>query len=235
MTTTETTRPEVEIDRQLAVLYGSRAIAADRAASALRSLHSSLGLRLHYQGRSRQGRIVQTEQELREMAAAKIAAETTMPWQVRELEQRIQKLNDSQFAVARLQEQIDPLAAKYQANPWSRFFLVPGGHIHSSMRCSTCRPTTAFGWLPELSGLTERDAVEAHGPLLCSVCYPTAPVEWRVGPETQEDPNRCPGSGKVAPPSAPGAWRKYRTCPDCGGTHSVTTRGVFRAHRKAAS
>jgi len=79
-----------------------------------------------------------------------------------------------------LRAQAEPMEAEYQAAPWSRFFLVnnSGGHIHSSMHCSTCRITTSFSWLPTLSGLTEKDAVDAHGPLLCSVCFPSAPVEW---------------------------------------------------------
>lgn len=64
---------------------------------------------------------------------------------------------------------------------WSRFFLVTGGHIHSSMGCHTCYPTTEFGWLPQLSGLTEADAVAVYGPVLCSVCYPSAPVESTGG------------------------------------------------------
>lgn len=62
---------------------------------------------------------------------------------------------------------------------WSRFFLVTSssGHVHSSMHCSTCRPTTTYGWMPELSGQTETQAVTLLGPSLCSVCFPTAPVE----------------------------------------------------------
>lgn len=72
-------------------------------------------------------------------------------------------------------------SAKYEG--WSRFFLVlnNGGHIHSSMGCHTCYVDTDFAWLPELSGLTEIEAVEAHGEILCSVCYPSAPVEWTSG------------------------------------------------------
>jgi hypothetical protein len=66
---------------------------------------------------------------------------------------------------------------------WSRFFLVTSssGHIHSSMSCSTCRPTTAFGWMPELSGKSEAEAVERCGPTLCSVCFPEAPLDWQSG------------------------------------------------------
>lgn len=66
---------------------------------------------------------------------------------------------------------------------WSRFFLVnnTGGHIHSSTSCSTCRIDTSFSWLPELSGLTELDAVTEYGQILCSVCFPSAPSEWTTG------------------------------------------------------
>lgn len=66
---------------------------------------------------------------------------------------------------------------------WSRFFLVTNtnGHIHSSMSCSTCFADTDFAWLPELSGLTEADAVAEYGEILCSVCFKSAPVEWTTG------------------------------------------------------
>jgi hypothetical protein len=59
------------------------------------------------------------------------------------------------------------------------------GHVHSSMYCSTCRPTTTYGWLPELSGKTEADAVDELGPNLCSVCFPTAPTDWVGGKITK--------------------------------------------------
>lgn len=66
---------------------------------------------------------------------------------------------------------------------WSRFFLVrnTNGHIHSSMECSTCYETTQFWALPQLSGMTEADAVEDQGMILCSVCFPSAPSEWTTG------------------------------------------------------
>lgn len=74
-------------------------------------------------------------------------------------------------------------AAEARYTGWSRFFLVQntGGHIHSSMNCSTCYPTTQFGWLVELAGLTEAEAVAEYGEILCSVCYPSAPVAWTTG------------------------------------------------------
>jgi|6_EtaG_2_1085325.scaffolds.fasta_scaffold84613_2 hypothetical protein len=75
-------------------------------------------------------------------------------------------------------------SAENEYDGWSRFFAVSGGHIHSSMNCSTCNRVTnqsgqtftAFAWLPALSGLTANDAIAAHGHALCSVCFPNAPV-----------------------------------------------------------
>jgi hypothetical protein len=80
-----------------------------------------------------------------------------------------------------LQERADDLEATYTG--WSRFFLVTSspGHVHSSMSCSTCYPTTRFGWMPELSGHTEAEAVDELGPTLCTVCFPSAPVDWTTG------------------------------------------------------
>ena len=61
---------------------------------------------------------------------------------------------------------------------WSRFFLVTSnsGHVHSSMYCHTCYPTTEYGWLPELSGKTEAQAVAKLGDTLCSRCFPSVRV-----------------------------------------------------------
>jgi hypothetical protein len=85
--------------------------------------------------------------------------------------------------LAAIREQEKPLEALYNAQPWSRFFLcnAHGGHIHSTLSCSTTFASTAFSWLPSLSGLTEAEAVEEYGAILCTVCYPSAPVEWTGG------------------------------------------------------
>lgn len=70
---------------------------------------------------------------------------------------------------------------------WSRFFLVTSstGHVHSSTECHTCRDTTTYGWLPELSGESEADAVTKLGAVLCSVCFASAPVEHQGGKITK--------------------------------------------------
>lgn len=75
----------------------------------------------------------------------------------------------------------------FLARTWSRFFLVTSsaGHVHRSRSCPTCRPTTTFGWLPELSGKTEADAVALLGPALCSTCFSSAPAEMVGGKVTK--------------------------------------------------
>jgi len=126
---------------------------------------------------------------------------------------------------------------------WSRFFLVEGsdGHVHSSMRCSTCnrmgRPTR-FGWLTELSGLSEEDAVKAYGRILCSVCFPSAPVSWTTGREDEAAARkaaRCEGSGRSADMSLPHrtgyAAGNWVTCSVCGERTATTSLLKVRAHK----
>lgn len=98
---------------------------------------------------------------------------------------------------------------------WSRFFLVQ--HIHSSQHCSSFRPTTRIGWLPNLSGLTEPEAVAEHGAILCTICFPTAPTEWTMGKQAPAD--QCEGSGKSVYNNLPKVLNRYSgnwaTCSVC--------------------
>jgi hypothetical protein len=62
---------------------------------------------------------------------------------------------------------------------WSRAWLVlnVGGHVHKSLRCSTCFVSTQFGWLPQAAGMDEAEIVDLAGADACTVCWPSAPVE----------------------------------------------------------
>lgn len=75
----------------------------------------------------------------------------------------------------------------YLYTGWSRFFLVTSsaGHVHSSTGCHTCRDTTTYGWMPELSGKGEIEAVAELGTVLCSACFPSAPVAHQGGKITK--------------------------------------------------
>jgi hypothetical protein len=72
-----------------------------------------------------------------------------------------------------------PLEAEFdRRGGWTRVFLVTNenGHVHSSMNCSTCFPTTQFALVPALSGLSEDAIIDSIGDTACTVCYPTAPT-----------------------------------------------------------
>lgn len=130
-----------------------------------------------------------------------------------------------------LEGQMHDLEDEHDARPWSRFFVVTssaGGHIHSTRSCHTCRPTTRFGWLPQLSGKSEPDAVADQGAILCTECYPSAPAEWTRG---KVDSDTCPGSGQ----QHSGAVKRYGmttygACPVCGQDKPVGFGGV-RKHK----
>lgn len=124
----------------------------------------------------------------------------------------------------------DHEAANYKG--WLRFFLVPGGHIHRSRGCSSLRITTRIGWLPNLSGETEAEAVAEHGAMLCTKCFPSAPVEWTIGKPT--DPDACTGSGKR--PVEGTIVRRYPStyaeCTGCGVPQVYTMSGVIKKHKR---
>ena len=99
--------------------------------------------------------------------------------------------DEHQAKLSALRAEISPLHSLYYEHLWSRFYLVVGtgqGHIHKDMDCHSCYQSTQYMWLPELSGDTEEDAVQAEGEILCTFCYPTAPVAWceGIGRRTKE-------------------------------------------------
>ena len=88
------------------------------------------------------------------------------------------------LAVTGLQAQIDTAEAIWREHGWSRYILClsANGHIHNYYGCHTLRASTQLEWHPELSGLSEAEAVKALGPILCTHCYPSAPAEYKRDP-----------------------------------------------------
>lgn len=114
---------------------------------------------------------------------------------------------------------------------WARFFHVQ--HIHSNMNCSSFRPTTQIGWLPQLSGRTEAEAVAEQGEALCTICFPTAPVALTVKPAEE---GVCSGSGKLYDKERlTGRERVYYspsgTCPECGKVVALASRGSLKIRK----
>lgn len=62
---------------------------------------------------------------------------------------------------------------------WNRAYLVPDGHLHKSMDCSTCNKgdtKTKFQWMTDYSAKSEKEIVDAAGYRACTTCYPSAPI-----------------------------------------------------------
>lgn len=112
-----------------------------------------------------------------------IPADQLQDYQVSIRTRTATELDTANDLVNALTRRLHALNALYTG--WTRYWLCTndGGHIHRSMSCSSCRPTTRFNWLTELSGLTEAEAVAIEGGNLCSqpCCFESAPVEYRDG------------------------------------------------------
>lgn len=197
---------EQQTDTQIAEAYRALVAAESRLDQRAASLaYRAPGVRKHYVTRTRvEYRDTETGQrvsadEARERIAKLVADNegefsVHVPGQgwvgIRESREAIEKYDEAVTARNQAVYEYHQLNDLYTG--WSRFFLVTSskGHIHSSMHCSTCRPTTGYGWLPHLSGRTEADCVEEFGAALCTVCYPSAPVEWVGGFISKADAER---------------------------------------------
>ncbi len=180
------TRPGPQkIDTELAELHERDACLTDQQRLQLMRLHQVIN---DMKTRDRQGKTSWqlTDEQAVELANLRLAAYAgnNDPVTSRDGRTAIAMLNLGQLQHAHREtmHRIAELDKIFHADPWSRFFLVTSsnGHIHRWMNCSTCRVTTTFGWLPNLSGLTDAEAV-AHpdgGPYLCQVCFPAARPEW---------------------------------------------------------
>jgi len=111
--------------------------------------------------------------------------------EIAKYEGKLYILKDQLFKVG---NQILDLDAIYDQDPWTRAFLVVNnnGHVHSSLNCSTCFPTTRYQWLIQYSNDDEATIVEDAGQDACTICYPSAPAE------TLNRPSRIVTADKIA-------------------------------------
>lgn len=149
------------------------------------------------------------------------------------------KLVELRAKIVAIREEAEPFAdaarkiEKNEYKGWNRFFLVE--HIHSSQHCSSFRENTKIGWLPDVSGLTEAEAVKEHGAILCTICFPTAPTDWTKGLSPEEQ-GYCAGSGKQhSTEHLTGRENQYYSpagyCPECLQWNTLTRTGALRKHK----
>jgi hypothetical protein len=239
-----------EIDERLAELYQTGNTLSARIASLQDYVKSMAGAEYYYRGRQRVTNM--TFPEAREILVAELAnhpddeygygrLSTSRSSSVGQARKTLADIETIGAQLAEVIQESSQLGKLYTG--WSRFFVVTSsnGHIHSSMHCQTCRPTTTFGWLPSLSDKSEAEAIEHFGPAaesLCSVCFPDAPVANKdqnltksqveallAGKTPEAKKVSCPGSGqRMVEPSRTGyAYGNWGTCPHCGEHVALTT------------
>lgn len=144
---------------------------------------------------------------------------------------------NSRYAEA-TRDRINALKAEYDRRPWTRYYLVPDGHVHTTFACRRDQQTPSV-WLTDHSGATPEQVVSRFGAILCIDCFPDAPPEHadafdRVARPARKN-DRCPGSGSYdylrTPLSAQDRKYRYGDCPVCGYTVRVKAVGRIRQHR----
>jgi hypothetical protein len=137
-------RREVQVDTALAALYERLAkVERDLDANKL-DLARLAGVKPVYVTRNRR-EVQATAAELVAKVEELLDGERIPPYDVERAGRTIQRRRDLERERAEIIEARKPLNAEFDAKRWSRFFLVTssaGGHIHSSMNCSTCRVRT---------------------------------------------------------------------------------------------
>ena len=165
----------VDIDTKLAALHTDRA-------RALSSIDNTMNRLLTVVQPDHWSRHVETMtgKEVLDEAYRRVEDPEADSYQVNALNKYLASVHDSNEDVDALDMQIDTLDDEFnRRGGWTRAFLVSNvnGHVHRSMDCSTCFPTTEYSWMTEYSGGTEDAVVEDAGKRACTVCYPSAPID----------------------------------------------------------
>lgn len=226
-----------QIDTVWADLYAQEGAAETAVAKAVDRLHYDLDQRPRYVGRAGRREWPVNDADTIDQARARAAAgeRTSLMNGNRPFADEVARYDAALAQLAVVEAAQRPLSAEWdRRGGWSRFFEVDAnnGHIHRSMGCQTCNrghSRTRFGWHPELSGLTEADAVKKLGARLCTVCFPSAPVEWTNG-HTSAAATKCAGRAKDGSVRRQG-MRTYGDCAACGATGQLLTQsGALRKH-----
>jgi hypothetical protein len=170
-------RIRVEVDTALYTLYREHLRLAHTLAARWESVHYAAGdkRRYVYVGNRTTQRWSFAHEDALAIAQQR-TEQTDNAYVASRAAEALQDLAEAQNALEANEVAQRPLREAYSLRPWTRAFLVTDGHVHSSMECSTCFPTTAFTWLTQFSDHDEAEIVEAAGERACTVCYPSAPT-----------------------------------------------------------
>lgn len=174
-----TTWEPTDIDGELASLYQQRYQAEARRESQYAFTAKEIARHVYGRGwreTANQREVAEAIEDIRNTPAAE---RTYHQRELLEHHERVEALNHELASIA---SQMKPYDREFaRRGGWTRAFLVSNGngHVHKDMNCSTCRPTTQYHWVTELSGHDESEVVDAAGERACTCCYPSAPAEVR--------------------------------------------------------
>jgi hypothetical protein len=141
-----------------------------------------------------------------------------------------------------LDAEVAPLEAEFDRRPWTRYIVVPGGHLHVRT-CHTLTPgRTMVGQVAEASGLTPDEVVAKYDETACTHCFPDAPVADK---KTPAEEGFCEHSGEYvadrlveAGKLDAGWFNRYvkpRVRCECGWAGAITAGGKLRKHKAPES
>lgn len=219
------TATPVEFDTELAGLYGVQYAAEDTYNEAIANIRKAAEPNRRWISRTRRESYQLT------------------------LNEAIVKLNDdgnprsgrlvTAYAAARDQfnaanAAIEPYEAEFtRRGGWERAFLVltnGRGHVHTTMSCSTCYPTTRYAWMPELSGQDRQTIIDGIREDACTVCYPGAPTGPRTVFTAEE---RAERAAAKAERDAKAAKKAATGITHADGTELRSEYGVLKTERSA--
>lgn len=168
-------RDPVSIDTELAEVLATQQRAYLRLSSARDRVHQAAGDQRAF--RRVRAPWVRSNEECREAVETAASAPGAEESVKHRADRILGDIDEHAAAAEEASGRAEELEAEHDRRDWSRFFHVPGGHIHSSRTCSTCGPTTQFAFARHLSGSTEAEAVADLGPTMCTVCFPSGDVD----------------------------------------------------------
>lgn len=128
---------------------------------------------------------------------------------------------------AELTATLDATRRTYLERRWTRFYLVPRGHVHRSTGCPTLRWNTSIFLMPEYSGMDTEEFVDLAGERACTKCYPNAPVH-RPSMLPVHVAEREADAAELAAKAAEKAQKEAAAITDALGT-----RVIFKTRRAA--
>lgn len=220
--TAQNIRHEVEVDTEIATAHGAYAKATEYLVNAMKSSVR----RTHTTG-------LVNYTDINAVNTVIAACTTSTRRAANRMVDNLVERRDQYIAAREAFEQAE---TRYEG--WRRYVLVPGGHIHNGPYCHSLTPRTQRNWLPELSGLDAKDAVEQYGEILCSHCFPDAPVAWTLKKQGEsdaaDDDDVCPGSGTGETVEGTQNRHGYAVCQRCDemvAPRSKYNWSVMRKHK----